>query len=180
MPKTKDDIGLVIRAAHFAAQRHRDHRRKDTKQRPYINHPIALASTLSEVGVRDPDVLAAALLHDTIEDTETSYDDIRGTFGRPIADLVAEVTDAKFLEKASRKRIQVSRAGHSSDKAKLIKLTDKICNLRDMLGSPPAGWPLTRRQRYFDWAKQVVDQARGVNPELERMFDRLYRQRPVD
>jgi guanosine-3',5'-bis(diphosphate) 3'-pyrophosphohydrolase len=134
---------------------------------------------LSEVGVRDPDVLAAALLHDTIEDTETSYDDIRGTFGRPIADLVAEVTDAKFLEKASRKRIQVSRAGHSSDKAKLIKLTDKICNLRDILASAPAGWSLARQQKYFDWAKEVVDQARGVNPRLERMFDRLYRHRPV-
>ena len=179
MPKGKDDLSLVIRAAQFSAQRHRDHRRKDAKQTPYINHPIALAAILSEAGVSDPEVLAAALLHDTIEDTDTTYDDIRGEFGKAIADLVAEVTDAKFLEKAARKRIQVSRAGRASDRAKLIKLADKICNLRDMLGSPPAGWSLARRQKYFDWAKEVVDQTRGVNPTLERMFDRLHRQRPA-
>jgi guanosine-3',5'-bis(diphosphate) 3'-pyrophosphohydrolase len=179
MPRTKDDLDLVMRAAQFAAQKHKDHRRKDAGQTPYINHPIALAATLSEAGVRDPEVLAAALLHDTIEDTDTTYDDLRGEFGKAIADLVAEVTDAKFLEKTSRKKIQVSRAGHASDRAKLVKLADKICNLRDILGSPPAGWSLDRRRKYFDWAKEVVDQARGVNPKLERMFDQLYRQRPV-
>ena len=179
MPRESDDLVLLIRAAHFAAQRHRDHRRKDAKGRPYINHPIALAATLSDAGVRDADVLAAAFLHDTIEDTNTTYDDLRGEFGTAVADLVVEVTDTKFLEKASRKRMQVARAGHASDGAKLVKLADKICNLRDMLGSPPAGWSVERRQRYFDWAKEVIDEIRGTNAELERTFDRLYRQRPV-
>ena len=91
-----------------------------------------------------------------------------------------EVTDVKFLAKESRKRLQVAKAGRASERARQVKLADKICNLRDILASPPAGWSLARRQKYFDWAKEVVDQARGVNPKLERMFDRLYRQRPVN
>ncbi|TAK51087.1 MAG: HD domain-containing protein [Gammaproteobacteria bacterium] len=116
--------------------------------------------------------------HDTIEDTETTYDELRGAFGVAVADVVAEVTDAKFLGKELRKRLQIVKAGRASDRARLVKLADKICNLRDILASPPAGWSLARRQQYFDWAKAVVDQARGVNPQLERVFDRLYRQRP--
>ena len=92
---------------------------------------------------------------------------------------MVELTDTKFLGKEARKRLQVAKAGKSSAAAKQVKLADKICNLRDILASPPASWSLGRRQKYFDWAKEVVDQARGANPRLERMFDRLYRQRPV-
>jgi guanosine-3',5'-bis(diphosphate) 3'-pyrophosphohydrolase len=179
MPKAKDDLGLVIRAAQFAAQKHQNQRRKDVKATPYINHPINLAEALhSDGGVRDPIVIAAALLHDTIEDTLTTYDELRGAFGAAVADVVVEVTDVKFLAKESRKRLQVAKAGRASDRARLVKLADKICNLRDILASPPAKWSLTRQQKYFDWAREVVDQARGVNPKLERMFDRLYWQRP--
>jgi len=180
MAKAKDELGLVIGAAHFAAHKHKDQRRKDAKASPYINHPIALAEVLhTDGGVKDPVVIAAALLHDTIEDTETTYDELRGAFGVEVADVVVEVTDVKFLAKESRKRLQVAKAGRASDRARLVKLADKICNLRDILASPPAGWSMERRQKYFDWAKAVVDQARGVNPKLERMFDRLYRQRPT-
>jgi guanosine-3',5'-bis(diphosphate) 3'-pyrophosphohydrolase len=180
MPKTRDELGLVLRAVQFAAHKHKDQRRKDVRATPYINHPIGLAEVLhTDGGVRDPVVIAAALLHDTIEDTETTYDELRGIFGEAVADTVVELTDTKFLGKESRKRLQVAKAGKSSDAAKHVKLADKICNLRDILASPPAGWSLKRRQKYFDWAKEVVDQARGVNPRLERMFDRLYRQRPV-
>jgi len=169
----------MLKAAHFAAHKHREQRRKDVKATPYINHPIGLAAILhDEGGVRDATVLAAALLHDTIEDTETTYDELRGTFGTAVADIVAELTDVKFLRKHTRKRLQVARARRASEAAKLVKLADKICNLRDMLGHPPAGWSLSRRRTYFDWAKEVVDRARGVNPRLERAFDRLYRQRP--
>lgn len=165
MRKIKDELGLVLRATHFAAQKHKDHRRKDVKTSPYINHPIALAEVLhTDGGVSDPVVIAAALLHDTIEDTETTFEELRGVFGVEVARIVDEVTDVKFLAKKSRKRLQVAKAGHSSDQARLVKLADKICNLRDILASPPARWSLTRRQEYFDWAKEVVDQARGVNP----------------
>jgi len=181
MPSAKDDIGLVLQAAMFAAHKHKDQRRKDAKATPYINHPIALAEVLHTDGrVRDPIVIAAALLHDTIEDTETTYDELRGSFGEEVADTVVELTDTKFLGKELRKRLQITKAGRASERARQVKLADKICNLRDILASPPAEWSLARRQKYFDWAKEVVDQARGVNPKLERMFDRLYRQRPTD
>ena len=180
MTKTIDDLGLVLRAAQFAAHKHRDQRRKDAKATPYVNHPIALAEVLhSDGGVRDPVVIAAALLHDTIEDTETIHDELRGAFGSEVADVVVELTDVKFLGKEARKRLQVARAGRASDRARLVKLADKIANLRDVLASPPAGWSLARQQKYFDWAKEVVDQARGVNPRLERMFDQLYRKKPM-
>lgn len=180
MTRTEDDLGLVLRAAQFAAHKHRDQRRKDAKATPYINHPIALAEVLhTDGGVRDPVVIAAALLHDTIEDTETTYDELRGAFGAEVADVVVELTDVKFLAKESRKRLQIEKAGRASDRARLVKLADKICNLRDILASPPAEWSLERRQKYFDWAKEVVDQVRGVNPNLEQMFERLYRQRPL-
>ena len=180
MPRSKDELGLVLRAVQFAAHKHKDQRRKDVRKLPYINHPIALAEVLhTDGGVRDSVVIAAALLHDTIEDTVTTYDELRGLFGAEIADTVVELTDTKFLGKEARKRLQVVKAGKSSAAAKQVKLADKICNLRDILASPPAGWSLKRRQTYFDWAKEVVDQARGANPRLERMFDRLYSQRPV-
>jgi guanosine-3',5'-bis(diphosphate) 3'-pyrophosphohydrolase len=173
------DLGVVLRALDFAAHKHRDQRRKDAAASPYINHPITLANILwQEGGVTDPSVIAAALLHDTIEDTETHYNELRGEFGDEIADVVLEVTDLKWLDKDLRKRLQIARAGRSSGKAKLLKLADKIANLRDILASPPSGWSLDRRQKYFDWAKEVVDQVRGAHKGLERRFDELYRQRP--
>jgi guanosine-3',5'-bis(diphosphate) 3'-pyrophosphohydrolase len=171
--------GLVLKAAAFAAWKHRDQRRKDADASPYINHPLALAEVLSSEGrVTDPVVLAAALLHDTLEDTETTVEELTGAFGRPVAAIVEEVTDTKWLQKGTRKRLQVSRAGRSSAAAKLVKLADKICNLRDLLASPPDGWSLERKREYFDWAKSVIDRVRGANARLEKRFDQLYAMRP--
>ena len=116
----------------------------------------------------------AALLHDTIEDTETSYDELRGQFGARIADIVAEVTDTKFLGKQSRKRLQLSKAGRASAAAQQVKIADKLCNLRDMLVSPPAKWSERRKHEYFDWAKAVVDQIRQANPRLAERFDAVW------
>jgi GTP diphosphokinase / guanosine-3',5'-bis(diphosphate) 3'-diphosphatase len=172
-------VSILIKAVSFAALKHKDQRRKDASASPYINHPIAVASILREEGdIFDPNVIAAALLHDTIEDTETSYDELRGQFGDEIADVVLELTDTKWLEKNSRKRLQISKAGNASEAAKLVKLADKICNLRDIIASPPAGWTLERKREYFDWAKAVVDQVRGTNSKLERRFDQLYWKKP--
>lgn len=174
-----DSTSLLLKATEFAAHKHRDQRRKDADASPYINHPIALANVLcNEGGITDPVILSAALLHDTLEDTETDYEELRGQFGDDIADVVVEVTDTKWLSKDARKRLQISKASHSSARARAVKIADKICNLRDILASPPAGWSLTRKQKYFDWAKQVVDGVRGVYPELEQRFDALYRHRP--
>lgn len=172
-------IGIVLKALRFAARKHRDQRRKDADASPYINHPIALAETLHRVGgVKDPVTLAAALLHDTIEDTETTPDELKGLFGETVAAVVEEVTDVKWLKKRARKQLQIARAGRASKRARLVKLADKISNLEDILASPPAEWSGDRKRQYFDWAKRVVDEVRGTNERLERRFDRLYRQRP--
>ncbi len=172
-------LGLVLRAAAFAAWKHRDQRRKDAKASPYINHPIALTDVLwTEGHVRDPIVIAAALLHDTMEDTETRKQELSGTFGTEVAGIVEEVTDIKWLKKRSRDKVQGSRASRSSTEAKLVKLADKICNLRDVIARPSRDWTLERKREYFDKAKYVVDQVRGTNERLERRFDQLYRKRP--
>ena len=131
-----------------------------------------------EGGVTDPDVLAAALLHDTVEDTQTTPAELRAAFGPAIAAIVEEVTDDKSLPKAERKRLQVEHAATMSARAKLVKLADKICNLRDMADHPPAKWDLARRREYFEWAKAVIDRLRGVHPQLEALFDAAYARRP--
>ena len=179
-PTAADPISRVLSAATFAAERHRDQRRKGKHASPYINHPLALASLLAERGERDPTLLMAALLHDTVEDTATSFEDIERAFGREVADIVREVTDDKTLGKAERKRLQIEHATRLSRAAKLVKLADKICNLRDVVVSPPADWSQQRKRDYFDWAKAVVDRMRGVHPELEALFDREYRRKPAE
>lgn len=169
----------LIKAVAFAADKHRNQRRKDADASPYINHPIALANVLSnEGGIANEDVLIAALLHDTIEDTQTTEQELREVFGDKIASIVLEVTDDKSLPKAERKLKQIEHAAHASIEAKLVKLADKICNLRDMVTSPPKDWPLERRQEYFSWAKAVVAGLRGTNSKLERVFDQLLTQSP--
>src|SRR5271155_5620806 len=128
MPFSRD-VDLIIRAAHFAAHKHRDQRRKDANSTPYINHPLAVAHVLWKEGqVRDPRILASGLLHDTIEDTRTTRSELRRTFGTAVAGIVAEVTDNKRLHKLTRKRLQIEHAPHLSPAAKLVKLADKICN----------------------------------------------------
>jgi guanosine-3',5'-bis(diphosphate) 3'-pyrophosphohydrolase len=179
-PKTRlTGLELILHALEFAAHKHRDQRRKDVHASPYINHPIALANLIvNEADIHDPEVICAALLHDTIEDTETTPEELLGEFGKDIRDIVLEVTDDSKLPKAERKRLQIEHAAHASHKAKLVKLADKICNLRDIAVSPPATWGLERQQEYFEWAKQVIDQVRGTNPQLEAAFDRAYARRP--
>jgi guanosine-3',5'-bis(diphosphate) 3'-pyrophosphohydrolase len=178
-PSAGDGMSLILKALEFAAQKHRDQRRKDKAASPYINHPIQLANVLwQEGGVTDPVVIAAALLHDTIEDTETSWQELRGEFGDEIADIVVEVTDVQWLKKIVRKRLQVARTRHASESARLVKLADKICNLRDIAANPPPKWSLQTRQEYFEWAKEVVDRLRGTHSGLERKFDEAYALKP--
>jgi guanosine-3',5'-bis(diphosphate) 3'-pyrophosphohydrolase len=176
--KTRTSPGLLFDALAFAAHKHRAQRRKDKEASPYINHPIALADLLAnEGGVEDPVTLCAALLHDTIEDTETTYAELRRLFGRAIADVVREVTDDKRLDKQVRKELQVAHAPHLTRRARLVKLADKICNLRDLTANPPKGWSRQRRRDYYEWAKRVIDGLRGAHPGLERLFDREYARR---
>jgi guanosine-3',5'-bis(diphosphate) 3'-pyrophosphohydrolase len=175
----KAELALLLKALAFAAHKHRDQRRKDADASPYINHPIALADVLvNEGGVADVEVICAALLHDTVEDTATTPEELASEFGARIARIVAEVTDDKHLAKAERKRLQIEHAPHLSGEAKLVKLADKICNLRDVAERPPAGWDLQRRRDYFEWAKRVIDGLRGTHPRLEAAFDAAYARRP--
>ena len=174
-PVEKDAMETVLRAAAFAAAKHRMQRRKDAEASPYINHPLSLAHILAgEGGVTDKLVLAAALLHDTVEDTNTTFDELQREFGAEVAATVAEVTDDKSLPKEERKLLQVTNAASKSDAAKLVKLADKISNLRDIASTPPVDWSVERRQAYFSWAHQVVAGLRGVNPALEAAFDDVY------
>lgn len=173
--KQADNLGLILRALDFASDKHRDQRRKDVNATPYINHPIDLANVLvNEGGVTDTDVIVAALLHDTVEDTETTFEELNEYFGAKITGIVREVTDDKCLEKHERKQHQVNHAPHISDQAKLVKLADKICNLRDITADPPAEWSTKRKREYFDWAKRVVNGLRGVHPMLEAAFDAVH------
>ena len=174
------DTGLVLKVVTFAAEKHRNQRRKDPDASPYINHPIALANVLlHEAGVTDVVVLCAALLHDTLEDTQTTPEELARHFGTEIQGIVMEVTDNKKLKKRKRKELQMKHAPVLSSRAKLVKLADKICNLRDVAAHPPPDWELKRRIEYFDWAKTVVDGMRGVHPRLEALFDEVYADRPA-
>lgn len=167
-----DNLSLIIAAAHFAADRHRHQRRKDAEASPFINHPLSLSDILvNEGGVSDALVIAAALLHDTVEDTETTLEELHARFGAEVAGIVAEVSDDKSLPKQERKRLQIVHAPHASPRAKLVKLADKIANLRDLAARPPHDWPEARRADYIGWSGKVVDGLRGTNAALEAAFD---------
>jgi guanosine-3',5'-bis(diphosphate) 3'-pyrophosphohydrolase len=178
---SKADTALLLRAIAFAADRHRKKPRKDRAKTPYINHPIDVASRLANTGgVQDIDVLVAAVLHDTIEDTKTTADELDTEFGERVRSLVLEVTDDKNVEKEERKQRQAEHAPHLSPSAKLIKLADQTSNITDIALTPPHDWPLERRRDYVDWAERVAAGCRGVNPELDAAFDQaLQRARKV-
>jgi guanosine-3',5'-bis(diphosphate) 3'-pyrophosphohydrolase len=166
----------LLAAAHFAAQRHRKQKRKGADRAPYVNHVLQVADILARVGkVGDRDVLLAAILHDTIEDTGTKRAELARLFGSKVASLVAEVSDDKSPPKPTRKRLQIEHAPHLSRDAKLVKLADKISNVEEVGASPAKGWSDDRRRRYVRWSCDVIDGCRGVNAALEREFDRVVR-----
>ena len=171
---TNLNFAPFLAALRFAAEKHSQQRRKSSDHVPYINHPIAVAEILCRVGgVRDLDTLVAAVLHDTIEDTATTPEEIRTLFGETVLELVLEVTDDKRLPKATRKLLQIKNASHKSPRARQIKLADKINNISDIIFSPPEDWPLQRRREYLDWTELVINGLRGQNPELEACFDAI-------
>ncbi|MGC1310391.1 MAG: HD domain-containing protein [Phormidesmis sp.] len=166
-----------LKALQFAAHKHRHQRRKDVDKTPYINHPIAVANVLlNEASVTDETVLIAALLHDTVEDTDATFEEIEQQFGRAVRDIVSEVTDDKSLPKAVRKQRQVEHAPGLSDRARLLKLADKTANLRDIAIASPEGWTSDRINEYVEWGKAVVDNIRGTHLLLEQLFDSAYAQ----
>ena len=167
----------LLKALSFAADKHRFQRRKDTEETPYINHPIRVALTLAEIGGEtDINLLCAAVLHDTIEDTQTTTAEIEEQFGSTVLNLVLEVTDDKNLSKDERKKHQVLNAPHKSMLAKRLKLADKICNVSDILHHPPGNWSAERKLNYLAWAENVLAGLKGSNPLLEEHLVELIRQ----
>lgn len=164
----------LLAALRFASLRHSKQRRKGADASPYVNHLIEVAELLVRIGgVHDVQVLEAAILHDTVEDTETTLDELEKTFGARVRELVRDVSDDKSLPKAERKRLQIEHAPHLSHDAKQIKLADKISNVREIGASPPDNWDVTRRRDYIDWARAVVVHCRDANPALAAEFDRV-------
>ncbi len=167
------DAAILLEAATFAADKHRDQRRKGAEASPYINHPLAVAGLLAlEAGVKDETLLLAALLHDTVEDTDTTLEELEETFGPTVRGIVDEVTDDKSLPKMQRKALQVEHAPNASAAAKQLKIADKVCNIRDITDRPPAGWSQLRKAEYLSWTEDVVRGCRGVNETLDAVYDR--------
>jgi GTP diphosphokinase / guanosine-3',5'-bis(diphosphate) 3'-diphosphatase len=165
----------VLKAARFAADKHRGQSRKGAAAEPYINHLLEVADLVSTaLAEADTNLVAAALLHDTIEDTDVTAEELTDAFGSDVASLVIEMTDDKSLLKEERKRLQIVHAPSLSVRAQVIKLADKISNLRSILDSPPAGWSIQRRREYFEWARQVIDGLTAPNAILKVEFERLY------
>jgi guanosine-3',5'-bis(diphosphate) 3'-pyrophosphohydrolase len=171
-----DVLAIIIKCVNFAAVKHKNQRRKDPEKTPYINHVIGVAEILTDEGnVRDVEVIQAAVLHDTVEDTDTSFDEIEAEFGVNVCQLVKEMTDDKSLPKAERKRLQIEHAAGSSPSAKLVKLADKLYNLRDLERATPEGWTPERVQEYYEWAQKVVNGLRGTNKNLEDNLDEIFK-----
>lgn len=169
-----NDLEKLLMAAEFAAKKHKDQKRKGVNGEPYINHPIEVAYILANVGkIEDTDILIAAILHDTIEDTETSESEVSNRFGENVAKMVMEVTDDKSLSKAERKQMQIEHAPHLSDGAKQIKIADKINNISDIVDNPPENWSDERRIEYVKWGEKVVNGLSGVNQNLDSAFNKL-------
>ncbi|NXH62043.1 MESH1 pyrophosphohydrolase, partial [Rhabdornis inornatus] len=164
------EMARLLEAVDFAARKHKEQRRLDPEGTPYINHPIVPLV---------PSSPQAALLHDTVEDTDTTFSEIEEWFGAEVRRVVEEVTDDKTLPKMERKRLQIERAPDCSRRAKLVKLADKLHNLRDLNRCTPRGWSAERVQEYFRWAARVVAGLRGTSAALEGALQRLFEERGV-
>jgi (p)ppGpp synthase/HD superfamily hydrolase len=171
---SSEPVRRILDAARFAAEKHTGQRRKGLAQEPYVNHVLEVAQLIAaSEETLDADLVVAGLLHDTIEDTETTAEDLEPLFGKDVASLVLEVTDDKSLPKQMRKALQVENAPKKTARAQVIKLADKISNVRSVLCSPPADWSADRKREYFEWCKQVVAGLRDPNPKLKAQFDEL-------
>jgi len=166
----EEPSALILRATKFASLKHRNQRRKDHAASPYIIHPVTVANELTQAGITDSEIIAAALLHDTLEDTETTAEELTEAFGERVCSMVQELTDDKDLDKQERKRLQIEHAPELSAGAALVKICDKIANVTDVTHSPPSGWSSERRTQYLDWAESVVAGCKIDNDQLKQRF----------
>jgi len=174
---TAQEIEVICSGVNFAAEKHRFQTRKNKEKTPYVSHPIGVAYNLMDVGgIRETSVIIGALLHDTVEDTQTTFEEIENQFGKQVASLVREVTDDKSLAKEARKRLQVINASHKSKGAAQIKLADKLFNLNDLYNNPPPDWTQTRIDRYYEWAQSVIDRLPEANEKLRCAIEEIINQ----
>jgi GTP diphosphokinase / guanosine-3',5'-bis(diphosphate) 3'-diphosphatase len=170
------DMNVVFSALAFAAKKHANQRRKNKAAAPYIGHPIQVAQLLTEAGINNSSILAAAILHDTIEDTGTTYEELKVRFSEAVADVVVECTDDKKLPSAERKKRQVSEAPNKSHPATLVKLADKLANLSDIMEDPPADWSDAQRKGYAMWSLavcQALPSGKGYDTAMRALFSRV-------
>jgi (p)ppGpp synthase/HD superfamily hydrolase len=171
------DLQRILAAACFAAEKHAGQKRKGRAAEPYINHLIEVAELVAAAcPVLDVNLVMAAFLHDTIEDTGVTAQELERRFGSDVTALVLEATDDKSLPKETRKALQVESAPYKSVRAQALKLADKISNLRSLLASPPAEWSPERKREYSEWARRVVSGFASPNPLLLAEFEKVYAQ----
>jgi guanosine-3',5'-bis(diphosphate) 3'-pyrophosphohydrolase len=168
------------KALVFASRKHQLQRRKNDKNLPYINHPIEVAHILAEAGITDVKILSTAVLHDTLEDTETTSQELDLEFGQEVRLMVEECSDDKSLGKAERKKAQIEHSLHISNGAKLVKIADKISNNRAVLDSPPLGWNATRITAYFIWSQAVCRNLRGVSEALDNEVKAVFEESGIN
>lgn len=160
------------RAAKFAANKHKGQTRKDGKT-PYIAHPVQVATILHrEARETDPVILLGALLHDTLEDTDTTYEELVHEFGQEVADLVQEVSDDMSRSKKERRESQEGK--HWSERAARLKIADKTANLRDLINAPPVGMSKDKKIEYANHARRVIEGMKEHPEALKRLFDLAY------
>ena len=166
------DTARIARAYLVAARAHAGQTRKGAAAQPYINHPCEVADLVAATGA-DADTVIAAILHDVVEDSDATLDDLREAFGPKVAQLVAVLTNPPEWDDLPRSEMKLRQADHIADaaaEAKLIKIADQASNLRDIAHDPP-DWPATRAVEYIEGAARVVGACRGTNGELEAAFD---------
>jgi guanosine-3',5'-bis(diphosphate) 3'-pyrophosphohydrolase len=164
----------VVAAVHFACQKHASQRRKNAAKDPYINHPVEVMHILSECGIEDAATLCAAVLHDTLEDTNATKEEVIENFGQEVYDIVMDCSDDKSLGKIERKRQQIIHAAHVSPKAKLVKLADKYSNIAGLLTDPPAKWSPEIVLGYVRWGFLVCQNLYGENEMLDKRMQDLF------
>lgn len=171
---------LFATACHFAAKKHANQRRKNTAGSPYIEHPLEVAKFIAEMPEFDrvpdlnQDVLCAAVLHDTIEDTDTHANELRVLFGERITQMVLDVTDDKSLDFITRKQLQVEHVGKLSKCSVLIKLADTLSNLSGLASDPPKEWSAEQMLGYLNWKFCIWSQVIGMWPEMDRRLRAVF------
>ncbi len=165
---------ILLKAINFAARKHRFQNRKGMDNIPYINHCIQVADSLANIGnEKDTSTLIAAVLHDTLEDTQTELHEIEELFGKEVSDIDTEITDDMSMTPEERKEIQLSQIEKLSVKAKKIRIADKACNIKD-ISRPGLKWTKDRKLDYLKYSKDLIDKIRGTNEFLEQEFDRQF------